>query len=302
MTVKLRVPATTANLGPGFDSLGMALAIWNRLEVSPRPDQENLSISIEGFGADVLPRTPKNLVLASAAQLLDGQVYAGPGLHFHCVNGFPGSSGLGSSSAAIVMGLAGANAFLAEPLGTEALLELANRIEGHPDNVTPALLGGLTVSAVAEGCVITRRFEPAEGWHVAVAVPALAISTSSMRAALPAQVPFADAVFNLSRTGLVVRALETGDLELLQLAMQDRLHQPYRLPLIPGAHPALAAARALGLPAALSGAGPGVIAFSFDENLANEAAGRMADAFRAAGAELWTWVGKPDHSGTRFEA
>lgn len=297
MKKTIRVPATTANLGPGFDSLGLALSLWNEAEVERRDRGGGLTVSIEGFGAESYPSGPENLVLQAARHLIEAAGAPALPLHFHCRNAIPGGSGLGSSSSAILMGLAGANAFLGQPFDVQGLLDLANRIEGHPDNVTPGVLGGLTLSAVHEGSVLARKVAPAPDWRVGVVVPEMAIQTAAMRAALPEQVPLAAAVSNLSRAVLVVQAFVQGDLPLLRDVMVDRLHQPHRLPLIPGAAAAIEAAHLLGLPAALSGAGPGVAVFGFDEGLLEEATGRMARVFEAGGAAAWCWVGRVDLQG-----
>ncbi len=295
----LRVPATTANLGPGFDTLGLALSIWNESEVTLDLRSENITISIEGFGADTLPADVRNLVVRSANYLFAVSGQDNPGLHFHCRNLFPGNSGLGSSSSAILMGLAGANAWIEKPLSDDLLLSLANEIEGHPDNVTPALLGGLTMSAVSHDRVLARKVIPFAGWQVGVVVPELEISTKAMRSALKRRVTMSDAVFNISRTALVVNAFERGDLELLKQVMEDRIHQPYRLPLISGAARAIAAARSLELPAALSGAGPGIVVFGLDLDCVSEAVGRMKAVFAELAISTWGWVGEPDLSGTQ---
>lgn len=299
MKKTIRVPATTANLGPGFDSLGLALRLWNEAEFSLRQDDGPISISVEGFGAGLLPAGPENFVARSAEALFSDAGVPAPPLHIRCRNGFPGGSGLGSSSSAILLGLAGANVYLDAPFGADRLLDLANRIEGHPDNVTPALLGGLTLSAVHEGRVLARRLEPDPGWIAGVVVPDLTVSTAAMRAALPGSVPFEDAVFNLSRAVLVVQAFVDGDLALLSDVMADRLHQAYRLPHIDGAADALAAARGVGLPAALSGAGPGVVVFGLNKARVQAAVDEMAAAFERSGAATWRWVGAIDLEGAQ---
>lgn len=294
----VRVPATTANLGPGFDTLGLALSVWNEAEVEIRSSSAQMTISMEGFGADSLPQDDQNLVIRSAARLFLRQGVQPMGLHFHCRNGFPGGSGLGSSSSAILLGLEGANACLPVPLPRSAILDFANQIEGHPDNVTPALLGGLTLAAIDDGRVIARKRLPSRKWVVGVVVPALDISTRAMREALPQQVPMADAVFNLSRSSLVVQAFVDGDLDLLRSVLQDRIHQPYRLPLIRGAADSIAAAWRSGLPAALSGAGPGVVVFGAENAAVQQAVEAMAGVFTGLGIRSWSWTGVPDTDGT----
>ena len=190
------------------------------------------------------------------------------GLHVHCINRIPLTSGLGSSSAALLAGLLGANALLGEPFSRDELLKVAVENEGHPDNVAPAMLGGLVVSASIDGKIITRKMNVAP-LAAAIAMPNFHFPTKQARAALPKQIPIKDAVHNISRAVLVTKALECGDLELLGKVMDDALHQPYRLPLIPGAREAMDAAKEAGASAvALSGAGPSLIAFSAKEDAA----------------------------------
>ncbi|MBS1251615.1 MAG: Homoserine kinase [Anaerolineales bacterium] len=258
--VKVSVPATTANLGPGFDCLGLALGLYNAVELR-RLDSE-LRVTVEGEGIDLLPTNPTNLVYRAVCVLCRHVGESVPGLDVHLSNAIPLMSGLGSSSAAIVGGLVAANAMLGGPLDTETLLALAIEIEGHPDNVAPALLGGLVIVADADGAPVYRRVAVPELDIIAV-VPDFQLATVEARAALPAQVPLEDAVHNLSRAALVVHGLSEVDYELLRQVMDDRLHQPYRTPLVPGLTDVFAAGRRAGAAGiALSGAGPSVVAFA----------------------------------------
>ena len=281
-TIIVKVPATSANLGPGFDALGLALDLWNEAEFTPsQGSSEGWTVEVSGEGAGLLPVDATNLVAEAARRLFERAGRAAPaGLRIRCTNRIPLGSGLGSSAAAVLAGLVGANALLGEPLDKLALLRLAAEIEGHPDNAAAALLGGLTVVISDAGDLVARKIELPPLTAVVV-VPEFSLSTHAARAALPGAVPLGDAAFNLGRTALVVEALRTGDLELLERAMHDRLHQPYRLKLVPGAEAALAAARGTGAAAALSGAGPGVVAFSKGPlELVSQA---MRAAFHAAG-------------------
>lgn len=299
--VTVRVPATTANLGPGFDCLGMALDLWNRTHFSLEGNE--IRVIVEGEGRDHLPQNHENLIAQAALRLYAAAGAQPPdGLLIRAENHIPLGSGLGSSSAAVLAGLLGANALLGEPLDRQQILELAAEIEGHPDNAAPALFGGLVVSAriAAEdsanqpGQVLAHLVETPP-WPVVVALPAFELSTRAARAALPETVPLSSAVYNLSRVTLVVEALRLGDAQLLDVAMQDCLHQPARLKLIPGAAQALLAARQAGAcAAALSGAGPSVIAFApveIHESVANA----MSGAFLAAGlaARTFSLVSSP---------
>jgi homoserine kinase len=280
--ITVRVPATSANLGPGFDALGLALRLHNTLSIAPAATPE---IEIEGEGEETLPRDPSHLAyraaLAVAARAEESR--GTPTVEaFRLVqhNVIPVGRGLGSSAAAIVGGAVAANALLGNPLDRQAVLDLAADMEGHPDNVAPALLGGLVVCTRGAGGVRWMRLAP-PSLKVVLAVPDYAVSTEEARRRLPARVPFPDAVFNVTRAALLVAALTGGRPDLLDEATQDRLHQPYREHLVPGLAEVFAAARRAGAyGAALSGSGPAVIAFG-DAPGIGPAMGR---AFEAAGA------------------
>ena len=223
-------------------------------------------MTIEGEGAGKLPTDATNAVVDAALMIYDRSKKSCPGLHVHCINRVPLSSGLGSSSAAMLTGMLGANALLGSPFSDEEILKLAIETEGHPDNVAPAMLGGLVASIVYDDHVVSMRL-PARAHrsplHVTIVLPDFDFPTRQARAILPKQVDRKDAIYNISRAVLVTEALRTGDLELLGKAMTDALHQPYRIPLIPGAQAAMDAAHHAGAGAvALSGAGPSLIAFS----------------------------------------
>jgi homoserine kinase len=279
MNILVKVPATTANLGPGFDSLGLALDLWNENVFTPA---EDFAFEVSGEGADRLPNQRDNLILRAAQRLADLSGRRLAPFHVRCINRIPFSSGLGSSSAATLTGLLGANACLGTPLTEEEILNLATEIENHPDNVAPALLGGLVVSTMDGDRVLARRIDVPAAVHITVVVPEFSLPTRQARAALPKQITLRDAIYNISRAVLVTEALRTGDLGLLGQAMTDALHQPYRLPLIPGAGAALEAGKSRGAAAlALSGAGPSLIAFAAQPGMAIGEA--MQRAFSEAG-------------------
>jgi homoserine kinase len=258
-TITVRVPATTANLGPGFDCLGLALDLWN--ETTFTPSESQTIVEVHGEGAVQLPKNEDNLIWRSALRVYERAGEKPPdGMHLACHNQIPLTSGLGSSGAAVLTGLLAGNALSGGVLGEDELLDLGVAIEGHPDNIVPALYGGLVIASRADDQLeIQQVAVPA--LQVIVLLPKVDFSTQAARQILPKEVPLRDAVFNASRVALVVDALRTGNLGLLAHAMQDRLHQPYRLPLIPGAEASLKAAHDLGIPASLSGAGPSLIAF-----------------------------------------
>lgn len=295
MRTTIRVPATTANLGPGFDSLGLALDIWNEFEFQfgygPDHAAGEPRVEIEGHGAARLPADRTNLVLRALWMACEWLEVAPPPVRLRARHRFPIGSGLGSSASAIAAGVLAAQALAGSKAGDFDPLQAAVAIEGHPDNVSAALLGGLTVSYHDGARTVSVPVLVAPGWRTGVVVPAVEVSTAAMRAALPAAVPFADAVYNLGRAALVVRALEQGDEALLCDVMADRLHQPVRLPLIRGAAEALAAAGETGAAAALSGAGPGLIVFGRDEMGVAEAVRRMEQVFAGLGIECWNWRG-----------
>jgi len=275
MNVRVRVPATTANLGPGFDCLSLALDLWNEAEF--RFEGEGVCMEIHGEGAEVLSQKPDNLILTAFYRLLRQVGAPAPrGLCLCVHNAIPVGSGLGSSASAVVAGLLAARTWSGVEIPLEQLVELAVSLEGHADNASAALYGGLTVSVNTSSGWLVERFEIAP-LQVVVVLPQINLSTRSARLILPALLEHRDAVFNIGRSVLVTEALRTGDLDLLGRVMEDRLHQPYRLPLIPGAQDAMRAAREAGAAAvALSGAGPSLIAFP------NQAPQSVADAMQAA--------------------
>ncbi len=259
--VCVRVPATTANLGPGFDAIGLALDLWNETEFLSTADGRFM-VTVCGEGEGILPTDEQNLILASALQLFSLAGKSPGGLRVHCINRVPLTSGLGSSSAAMLAGLLGANALLDEPFSREEILRIAVESEGHPDNIVPAMLGGLVASVWQNGRIIARKLAVSP-MAITVVLPDFYFPTKTARDILPEYVLRQDAIFNLSRAVLVIKAFETGDLALLGEVMEDALHQPYRLPLIPGAQDAMQAAKQAGASAvALAGAGPSLIAFS----------------------------------------
>ena len=280
MRVRVRVPATSANLGPGFDALGLALALHNEVTVE---EAGEISVSISGEGAGRLDTGARNVVARGVA--LGFEVAGRPlrGARLCCVNRIPLGRGLGSSAAAWVGGLLAANALLGEPLDRAALVAVAARAEGHPDNVAAAVLGGLTVSCADGDRVAAVSLPVPAAIEWVVLVPDMESATREARAVLPDSLPRADAVFNVQRVSLLLAALETGRADLLGTAMQDRLHQPYRLRLFPWMDGVAAAGRAAGaLGCVLSGAGPAMLA-AVRAGGAESVAGAMERALSGAG-------------------
>ena len=261
--VRVEVPATTANLGPGFDTLGLALSLFNQVEMKETGNSGELIIEVEGEGASSIPLDRNNVTYQAAQEVFQATGYSPAGLSLRLLNRIPSARGLGSSAAARVGGLLAANALAGEPLSKEQLLGMAVRLEGHPDNVAPALFGGLVVASFQDGLVQYRRIEILDGLTAVLAIPDFELATRAAVEALPALIPVKDAVFNIGQACFLVAGFMTGDWDLVGQAMQDRVHQPYRQSLIPGLNEVLAAARQQGaLGAALSGAGPAVLALT----------------------------------------
>jgi homoserine kinase len=262
----VRVPATSANLGPGFDSLGLALTLYDDVEVEVT--SQDVSIEVTGEGAEVAGRGENHLIVQVVRRAFDviakktGSAVPQPGLRLRCVNRIPHSRGLGSSSAAIVAGLTAARALhpYGEVLDDRELLALATEIEGHPDNVAPCLAGGLTIAWTdADGPRLARLEVDTD---VVVFIPDQRLATERGRGLLPEVVPHGDAAANAARAALLVAALTQPSSELLMAATEDRLHQRYRVPAMPESAELLARLRQAGIPAVVSGAGPAVLAFT----------------------------------------
>ena len=257
--VTVRVPATSANLGPGFDTLGLALSVYDELSVTALPEGE-LVIEAEGEGADDVPRDASHLVVRSMAYAFEAVGRRMPGLHLRAVNVIPHGRGLGSSGAAVVSGLLAAKGFLEGDveLGPDTLLRLATEIEGHPDNVAPALFGGLTIAWVDQFGPQHKKLLVHRGVSPLVFVPDFTMSTQVARSLQPDHVTREDAVFNVSRSALLIAAL-TQSPELLLAATEDKLHQSYRAAAMPETDRLVQALRAAGYAAVVSGAGPSVL-------------------------------------------
>ena len=274
MSVRIAVPATSANLGPGFDVLGLALSLHNVFEFDAQA--EGLSIT----GCDPAYAGEDNLAVA-AWRAVERRAGARPsGIRLHIETNVPVARGLGSSATLLAAGALAANYFLGAPLGQDEILSILTELEGHPDNVAPALLGGLVVSAMEAGNVHFARCPLSPVWQFLALIPDTELETQKARAVLPAAVPRSDAVFNIGHAALLLRALETGDGALLRFALDDRLHQPYRLSLIPGAE----AARKIALDAGadglcISGAGSTLLVIAREAERLNRIAREIAEEF-----------------------
>ncbi len=280
--VKLQIPATSANLGAGFDALGLALSFYNTAEM-----EENDHLDIKSLDNTKIPENEKNLIYISAKDLYEVCGKKLEGLTLRQTNAIPMARGLGSSSACIIAGLVGANKMLGDPLTKDDLVDLAAQIEGHPDNTAPALLGGI-VTAVFDGRKVHWvKQEVYTNLKFAAIIPDFELKTNDARACLPKEVTYKDAVYNLSRAALFSASLLTGKYENLRTGVDDRLHQPYRMKLIPNIDEVFDIAYTHGAYAAyISGAGPTVMAIADGGN--EFFAGKLRFSLENAGLSNWS--------------
>ena len=243
MKVSVKVPATSANIGPGFDCLGMALPIYNivtidetvlpgtGVEINILSDEED----VDNLIIDHIPKD-ENSVVYKAVELLYNSIGQTPSeLKINIETSIPVTRGLGSSAAVIVGALIAANKLLGNPADESALLSIATEIEGHPDNVTPAIVGGLVMSSLEnDGSIIYRKLQWPEEWAITVCIPDVELASEISRSVIPKEIPIEDAVFNLKRMGMFVQAVNMCDSELMKCALTDKIHQPYREKLVPG--------------------------------------------------------------------
>ena len=292
--VKVRIPATTANLGPGFDVLALALRLYNtvEMEVGTAKSGKKLQIDIVGEGEDNLPRDRRNIVYRAAKLVFDKFHLAPYTLALKLKNRIPLASGLGSSAAARIGGLVSANRLCGERLSREEIVDLAAEIEGHADNVSAAMVGGLVVCCISslkgrkgrdeQKKIEIVKFNPPEDLSCVVCIPKFQIMTSRARKILPKTIKFEQAVFTSSRVALLLVALIRRRYELLGMAMEDKLHQPYRKRLVKGMEVVFEEAlRAGALGVSLSGAGPSILAFTVSStpSLAERVGEAMREAF-----------------------
>ena len=297
-TLRVLAPATTANLGPGYDCLGLALDLWNELEVvveAPIPDGEPL-VEVLGEGAGELAADRHNLVYRAMAFLFHEADREMPPLRLRCRNEIPLERGLGSSAAAIASGLVAANVLCGQLFGPEDLLEMAATIEGHPDNVVAAIHGGLQLVVTDQDRLYAAPVNVPQELAAVLFIPDFRIATSDARAVLPEKVPIKDAVYNMSRAALLLMGMAANRPEYLGLATQDRLHQPYREPLFPAMKLLFRAALDAGaLGAFLSGSGSTVLALTQGREMT--VAYEMAEAAKQAGVNGRVRITRPSMRG-----
>lgn len=263
---KLKVPATTANMGPGFDTIGMALRLYNEYEI------ERISNGIEFIGNREIP-IEENLVYMALQETFRRRAYKPEGIRIHAKEiAIPVSRGLGSSAASIVAGIMIANEIMDSPMTKSDIIQIGTELEGHPDNIVPAVVGGLTVSIYKDRKVVYSSISIPDHLRFAVMIPDFVVSTNEARKVLPVQYDRGDCIFNISRVAMLVAAMSNGEVEKLRLAMEDKIHEPYRGRLIPDLEKIFAHAKNLGAIAeVISGSGSTLLAVVDEKNLSFEA-------------------------------
>ncbi len=300
--IKIRVPATTANLGPGFDCLGLALKLYLNLEIEEI--EKGFVIEYQGEGAEKFSAKKKeDTLIWKSAELVSkkiGRERLKKGLKIKAFNQIPITRGLGSSASAIIGGIVGAAKLYDIDLTNQEMLELALSLEGHMDNIVPALIGGLTLAyKTGREEIKWTRVETPLDLRIVLAIPEFTLNTGKMRQVLPQKVALSEAIFNLSRSALLVNALQNSHWEVLAEAMEDRLHQPYRAPFIPGIEDMFFQIKKTGLAGvALSGSGPSVVSLTKvgSEEVISKI---MKDAFLNAGITCRILVLEADLDGTK---
>ena len=290
MKVSVKVPATSANLGPGFDCLGLALPIYNTVTIEETVlPGTGIEINLMSEGEEVIdeaafdniPRDENNIVYKAVEMLYNSIGQEPSELKINIQSQIPITRGLGSSAAVVVGGLIAANKLLGSPADETALLSIATEVEGHPDNVAPAILGGFVLASQEDdGSVIYRKLDWPQEWDITVCIPDFELSTSIARSVLPEQVPLQDAIFNAKHLAMLIQAVNTKDEKLMQAALKDKMHQPYREKLVPGMKEIMDAFKhedgVLGC--VLSGAGPSMLIISHKYDL---------DKIKSIVKEIW---------------
>ena len=284
-SVTVRVPATSANCGPGFDSLGLALTLYNDFTFTISDETFGFSLEVEGEGKDSFHASGRNMAFASFLAVWNKITdHKRIGIDVHMHNQVPKSRGLGSSSTAIVAGVTAASILSGANLTLDEILQEANAMEGHPDNVAPAIYGGFTISFQENSVAHTLRTIPKMPLQFIAVVPDMQLSTHMAREAIPKEIPHPDAVFNSSRTALLVAVLLENRPDLLQYALEDKLHQPYRAKLIPGLTEVFAAGEEAGAyKCIISGSGSTLLAYASPDKDGDAIGKAMVDAFAHCG-------------------
>lgn len=294
--VRVQIPATTANFGPGFDCIGAALGLYNYIEMG---FAEKAEIIVQGEGEGNIAPDETNLVYTAAEKVLQLAKMKKP-LKIVLENNIPLSRGLGSSAACIAGGIVAANRLVGDILSLDEMIRLATKMEGHPDNVVPALVGGFCLSTIHENRVIYKRLSIPPWLKFVVCVPDFHVKTQEARQVLPKTISFEDAVFNISRCAMLVASIALGEISDMNLFFEDRLHQPYRSHLIPGLDTILKTAKEKGAFASfLSGAGPSIVCLTLLER--SKAVGQyMVDVLNDSGVKADYKVLSPSLEGAKI--
>lgn len=291
--IYVKTPATTANLGCGFDSIGMAFQMYN--ELWAEETDSGFSVKVLREQEQPIPTDEGNLIYKTMKDFYQAVGKKLPGIRLYQKDSIPMTRGLGSSAACVVSGLLAANELSGAKLPLEEMVQMSAKLEGHPDNAAPALLGGIVVGALDEKELKYVRIPVPEALRFAVLVPSFPLSTEAARGVLPEMVPHKDAIFNTSRAGLLIASLMTGQLENLQMSFDDRLHQPYRKSIIPNMESIFEQAKALGAKGVfLSGAGPTIVAVLDD---AKDFEQKMQDYFATIDGGWTAQIIAPDETG-----
>lgn len=291
----IKAPATTANLGPGFDCLGMALDFFNEVEVK---EGDRLFIQVKGEGEGRIPLNEDNLIYKAISSVYKKVGKPPPTLHISCQNNIPLARGLGSSASAIACGLLAANFLLGEPFSLEELLQIGFELEGHADNIAPALFGGLQIVTKEKDKILHTSIPLPHGLKVVLFIPDFEMPTMKSRVLLSPFVPREDAVFNLGRVAMLITAFTTGQFHLLRLATQDKLHQPARKALFKSMEEIFKSALEAGsLGVFLSGGGSSICALTTDEVLAYNIGEAMKSRASLEGIKGKTLITKPSPIG-----
>ncbi|MFA5857481.1 MAG: homoserine kinase [Elusimicrobiota bacterium] len=309
--VRVTIPATSGNLGSGFDCLGMAVGLYNTVDVeidtlSPSVKKGGVvlkNIHILGEGCESISKTQDNVVFTAIKVALKKAGIHSAGVSLKLVNNIPVTRGLGSSAAARVGGITAVNAVLNDRFTTEDIINMASKLEGHPDNVVPAIVGGVCLSYIEDKKIGYIKFDKIKSKIYAITcIPGFELTTKKARAVLPKNIPMRNAVYNCARVGMVTTAFITGNLRLLDFGMRDKLHQPYRSKLIPGFYKVYAAAKRAGaMGVALSGAGPTMLAVTESKKTGSIIGERMVSAWKKYNVLASYKVLEIDDTGYRVE-
>lgn len=298
--VHVKIPATSANMGSGFDAVGIALTLYNEILFEERPGAEAITIEIKGMGQNEIPTDPRENLVSEAMEYVakrNGQPL--PAGHLTLINRIPPARGLGSSSAALVGGIMAGDALTGRKLTKEDILIIANSMEGHPDNVAPATYGGLTSSIIVHGKAITNSVPVGNDLSFITVSPEIEVSTEEARQALPDTIDYKSAVFNVSRVSFLLSSFFTKRYEYLKYSLQDKLHVPYRIRLIPHGQDVLDAATAAGaLGSTISGSGSTLIAFATEREKEIEEA--MISTFAGYDIHSFGHILKADNQGATY--